>query len=125
MSATHDKLAEGGVAAWIASNDSGDWNVSHDGYGTSCHQAIRDAHSGRVIAFAVDHQALGEQPDTRQAARLIVAAPDLLAALKGLDEAFCRAGTHLNKAERHEDRLRLIAARKAIAKATAHEAQKD
>jgi hypothetical protein len=49
---------------------------------------------------------------------LCAAAPDLLAALQGLDEAYCRAGSPLNKDERHEDRMRLIAARAAIAKAT-------
>lgn len=51
-------------------------------------------------------------------ARLIAAAPELLEALQGLDEAYCRAGTDLTREERHEDRLRLIAARAAIAKAT-------
>lgn len=51
-------------------------------------------------------------------ARLIAAAPELLEALKGLDEAYCRAGAELTKEERHEDRLRLIAARAAISKAT-------
>jgi hypothetical protein len=51
-------------------------------------------------------------------ARLIAAAPDLLEALKELDEAYCRAGTPLSKDERHEDRMRLIAARAAITKAT-------
>ena len=51
-------------------------------------------------------------------ARLIAAAPDLLAALEGLDEAYCRAGTPLTRNERTEDRKRLIAARAAIAKAT-------
>jgi hypothetical protein len=50
-------------------------------------------------------------------ARLIAAAPELLEALKGLDEAYCRAGT-LSKSERLEDRKRLMAARAAIAKAT-------
>jgi hypothetical protein len=55
-------------------------------------------------------------------ARLIAAAPDLLEALQELDEAYCRAGSPLNKAERHEDRMRLIAARAAIAKATGGEA---
>jgi len=45
-------------------------------------------------------------------------APDLLAALQGLDEAYCRAGAPTTQQERHEDRLRLMAARAAIAKAT-------
>lgn len=40
----------------------------------------------------------------------------MLEALKGLDDAYCRAGLPLSKDERHEDRMRLIAARAAIAK---------
>lgn len=51
-------------------------------------------------------------------ARLIAAAPELLEALKNLDEAYCRSGGPLTRAERNEDRKRLIAARAAIAKAT-------
>ena len=51
-------------------------------------------------------------------ARLIAAAPELLEALIGLDEAYCRAGEKLTRDERTEDRKRLIAARAAIAKAT-------
>ncbi len=47
-----------------------------------------------------------------QAARIAT----LEAALCGLDEAYCRAGPNLTKAERHEDRMRLIAARAALAK---------
>ncbi len=35
-------------------------------------------------------------------------------ALRGLDEAYCRAGSPLTKAERHEDRMRLIAARASL-----------
>lgn len=50
------------------------------------------------------------------------AAPDLLEALRGLDEAYCRAGSPLSKVERHEDRMRLIAARAAIAKAAGGDA---
>ena len=42
---------------------------------------------------------------------------ELLEALKGLDEAYCRAGSPLTKNERQEDRMRLIKARAAIAKA--------
>jgi len=41
---------------------------------------------------------------------------ELMKVLQGMDEAYCRAGTPLDKAERHEDRLRLIACRAAIAK---------
>jgi hypothetical protein len=39
----------------------------------------------------------------------------LVAALAGLDEAYCRAGTPLSRDERTEDRKRLIAARAALA----------
>ena len=39
----------------------------------------------------------------------------LAAALAGLDEAYCRAGTPLSRDERTEDRKRLIAAREALA----------
>jgi hypothetical protein len=44
-------------------------------------------------------------------------ASELLEALKGLDEAYCRASPHLTKEERQEDRMRLIKAREAIANA--------
>lgn len=55
-----------------------------------------------------------EQAEAREPKPLVAA---MLAALRGLDEAYCRSGNHLTKAERHEDRLRLIAARAAIAAA--------
>lgn len=51
-------------------------------------------------------------------ARLIAAAPDLLAALKSLDDCYCEVGPDLTKVQRHQHRLALIAARAAIAKAT-------
>lgn len=41
---------------------------------------------------------------------------ELKQALIGLDEAYCRAGTRLNAAERTEDRLRLVTARAVLAK---------
>jgi hypothetical protein len=51
-------------------------------------------------------------------AHLIAAAPDLLEALKALDECYCEAGAELSKEDRHRHRLALMAARAAIAKAT-------
>ena len=51
-------------------------------------------------------------------ARLIAAAPELLEALEGLVEAYCRAGAPLTREERAEDRKRFFAACAAIAKAT-------
>jgi hypothetical protein len=49
---------------------------------------------------------------------LILAAPDLLAALIGLDDAFCSLNDNMTKAERDDARRKLIAARAAVAKAT-------
>lgn len=51
-------------------------------------------------------------------ARLIAAAPELLSALKRLDDAYCSASPEMTFAERHEGRMALIEARAAIAKAT-------
>lgn len=48
---------------------------------------------------------------------------ELLEALIGLDEAYCRAGSPLKRDERTEDRKRLIAARAAIASARKQENQ--
>lgn len=70
------------------------------------------------VVVAMEGEGENENPTLMGNARLIAAAPDLLEALKGLDEAYCRAGAELTKEERHEDRLRLIAARAAITKAT-------
>lgn len=57
-------------------------------------------------------------PRVMDDARLIASAPEMLEALRGLDEAYCRAGDALSREERAEDRKRLMAARAAIAKAT-------
>lgn len=48
--------------------------------------------------------------------QLVEMVKELRTAVRGLDEAYCRSGEPLSKAERHEDRLRLIAARAALAK---------
>ena len=42
----------------------------------------------------------------------------LLSALQGMNEAYCRAGFSLTKAERYEDIMRLMTARAAISTAT-------
>ena len=55
-------------------------------------------------------------PAAAELRRLHAANVELAEALKGMDEAYCRAGYQITKAERHEDRLRLIACRAAIAK---------
>lgn len=72
------------------------------------------------LRFEGVHAVVRERDDAESMAnaRLIAAAPELLEALKNLDEAYCRSGGPLTRAERHEDRQRLIAARAAIAKAT-------
>lgn len=44
------------------------------------------------------------------------AVADLIEALEGLDEAYCRAGPQLTRDERMEDRKRLVAARAALAR---------
>jgi hypothetical protein len=49
---------------------------------------------------------------------LMSAASDLLEALICLEEAFCSLHDNMSKEERHDARLKLIAARAAIAKAT-------
>ena len=49
---------------------------------------------------------------------LIAAAPELLEALRDLDECYCEAGQQLSREDRHRHRMTLIKARAAIAKAT-------
>ena len=46
---------------------------------------------------------------------------ELVEALDGLDEAYCRAGYTLTRQERHDDRMRLIKARAALTKARGEE----
>lgn len=70
-----------------------------------------------IITTALDIDFAGSM-EREANAYLIAAAPELLEALRGLDEAYCRAGDSLSREERAEDRKRLMAARAAIAKAT-------
>ena len=85
--------------------------------------AARDAKGGfvervrKVLDLDIHTQAahdLAAEADaalTQQAALM----EQMAGALKGLDEAYCRAAAPLTKDERHEDRMRLIAARAALA----------
>lgn len=84
------------------------------------YQHVRIVGGGRAIAeLWIDDAPVPEYNAEQYAnARLIATAPDLLKALAGMEEAYCRAGPDLTRAQRHEDRLRLIAARAAIATAT-------
>lgn len=54
-------------------------------------------------------------------ARLIAAAPELLEALRDLDECYCEAGQELSREDRHRHRMTLIKARAAISRATGTE----
>lgn len=65
---------------------------------------------------AIDHggNVLMNFADDCEAARAAVA--ELIEALGGLEQAYCRAGSPLSRDERMEDRKRLIAARAALAR---------
>lgn len=99
-----------------AKHTPGPWFTHREGFSTVYIEArIGGGLIQEVAACGPTNQG-SEQQEAN--ARLIAAAPELLEALRGLDEAYCRAGTHLTREERTEDRKRLIAARAAIAKAT-------
>lgn len=80
-----------------------------------------DPHHGREIlhwfngeqirAYALTY---GQQCAQAQGEAQAAEIARLREALAGLEEAYCRAGSPLTKAERHEDRLRLMAARAAL-----------
>lgn len=55
--------------------------------------------------------------------QLVERVKELEGALRGLDEAYCRAGSPLTREERFEDRKRLIAARAALSKARPNTAE--
>lgn len=82
----------------------------------TCHDGVRgesnaEANARLIAEAGTVHHETGLTP--RQ---LVERVKELEGALRGLDEAYCRSGEPLTKAERHEDRLRLIAARAALAK---------
>lgn len=62
--------------------------------------------------------AFGDHEQAIANARLMSCAPELLEALKELDECYCQAGQELTREDRHHHRLTLMKARAAIAKAT-------
>ena len=105
----------------MSAHTPGDWRVwswtqrDTDGSIVACGDQVvsrmQDGSEVGIFTTAMEGESLADL-------HLIAAAPDLLAALQGLDEAYCRAGSPLSRSERHEDRMRLIAARAAIAKAT-------
>lgn len=84
-----------------------------DGY-YLCRNDHKSLAAGLVELIASRDRELEDLRDTSE--RLHAANVELAEALKGMDEAYCRAGYQITKAERHEDRLRLIACRAAIAK---------
>lgn len=68
---------------WRARPDAGQWRAVHDGYGASAYEAIV-ADDGTVVALVVAHgpEAFQDAPPTHHHARLLRAAPELLAGLK-------------------------------------------
>ena len=73
----------------------------------------------RLASVAIFERSISWQADaTAELKRLHALNAELVEALEGLDEAYCRAGEHMTKEQRHEDRMRLIAARAALKKAT-------
>ncbi len=68
-------------------SDCGEWSASYDGLGSSCYQGVKDEF-GNVVALAVAHNSeLFSEPDTEANARLIAAAPDLLAVCQELEQS--------------------------------------
>lgn len=95
----------------------GPWTIGvSTRHGIHCVDAV-DPKDGLLFevceVWGIDHNAEETQRSMANA-QLIAAAPDLLEALAGLYDAYCRAGDDLTRDERTEDRKRLIAARAAI-----------
>jgi hypothetical protein len=74
--------------------------------------------------FNIFTQALNVREQTGLTpSQLVERVKELEEALRGLDEAYCRAGSPLTREERFEDRKRLIAARAALSKARPNTAE--
>lgn len=107
-----------------------DFNAEFDGESFPSLRTVEEFGKNETIPWgagtrttrALPHWILDAEPmqngNDEANARLIAAAPDLLAALIGLDEAFCNINEYSTREERHGARLALIAARSAVAKAT-------
>lgn len=105
------KAVEGGIdeAGWCEV-----WMIEADGVKSlpfvACKHQDMQANAALIAEAGTVHHETGLTP------RQMVEQRDALAAaLAGLDEAYCRAGTPLSRDERTEDRKRLIAAREALA----------
>ncbi|SDZ53723.1 hypothetical protein [Delftia lacustris] len=105
------KAVEGGIdeAGWCEV-----WMIEADGVKSlpfvACKHQDMQANAALIAEAGTVHHETGLTP--RQ---LVEQRNALVAALAGLDEAYCRAGTSLSRDERTEDRKRLIAARAALA----------
>ena len=95
----------------VETNDSGGWRARA--------QCVRIWNGATLIAD-YDTSACEYADDDENAAnaRLMAAAPELLAALIDMDEAYCDVGPDMTQEKRNFGRKTLIAARAAIAKAT-------
>lgn len=73
-----------------------------------------------ICYLAGQENLAGYEVEQAQSAKREVVA--LVEALDGLEQAYCRAGSPLNRLERTQDRKRLIAARAAMARANGESA---
>lgn len=91
-----------------------DW-AAHDQHGAIevCGSQVVDANGHMISAATVEGASEAEEAN----ARLIAAAPDMLEALRELDECYCEAGPHLSLEDRQRHRVVLIKARAAVTKA--------
>lgn len=90
----------------------GPWHINED---------QKDCGAGKLSIEAKDEYFIAQVDESvsqEANAKLIAAAPELLEALRELDECYCEAGNDLSKEDRHRHRMTLIKARAAIEKAT-------